>query len=285
MKQITRTKSITLRDVASLKSYYKDVAKTTPLSLEEELALGTKIQSGDLEARNKLVMANLRFVITVAKQYQGYGLTLEDLIAEGSTGLIRAAELYDPSKNMKFITYAVWWIRQSILKALSAHSSDIRLPGSQIDPISAINKAVDKYEQINHVKPSDYQISELTGIPEDKIQEFMSVNNKAASINEPIGNSDDGSTLESVIEGDCDSTDFLSEQRSIIEEINRILDKLPDKEHDILCLYYGLKGLTPMKYEEIGKLFNISSERVRQLKRLILSKCKAKYAKYFDQCL
>lgn len=272
MPRIIQPASIDAEEKDSLGIYFREVSKESLLSKDEELELARRIQDGDMTARNELVKANLRFVVTVAKQYQGRGLLLEDLIAEGNVGLLRAAESFNPNKGFHFISYAVWWIRQAILKAIYFNASDVRLPASQIEPKQKINKISAEFERINDRPPTLGELSELTGYKEKFIQGVQLSSNTCVSFDTPcLGGEDDNSTIGDLIADTTTETPDISTNKTIItEEVNRILNNLNNRDHDIICMVFGLKGCHEMTYEEVSKKFALSSERVRQIVRDLL---------------
>ena len=284
MKSIKISKSITPRDSTSLNLYLKDVSHEDMITPEEEVALAKKIKEGDLNARNKLVTANLRFVITVAKQYQGRGLLLEDLIAEGTAGLIKAAEKFDGDKGFKFISYAVWWIRQSILKAIYYTANNIRLPTSQIEPKNKLNKIVVEFEQMNGRKPSEDELSDISGFTVDFIKGVQAANNRCVSIDAPsIDDSEDCTIGDCIPNPNSDSPSDTTNNSLIRDGINSVLDDLNNRDHDIICMFYGLNGCNEMTYAEIARKFNLSAERIRQIHHSLLKSFRSTYKDKFKR--
>ena len=272
MKNITIEKSITPRDTPSLDLYLKELTKTKPLTREEEIALAEQIRQGSQEAKDKLVTSNLRFVVTVAKQYQGRGLLLEDLISEGNIGLLRAAEKFDETKGFKFISYAVWWIRQAIIRAIFKQANNVRLPTSQIEPINKLNKIASDFEQENYRKPNIEELAELSGFSEDKVSDLYTSTNFCISISTPTMDEED-CTLEDVISNpNSEPTDVSIERETLTKGIMSLLDKLNNRDHDIIMLVFGLDGVKEMGFEEIGRKFALTGERIRQIKEKILTK-------------
>lgn len=275
MKSISISKNITPRDSISLDLYLKDVSKEKLISQEREVELAQRIHAGDKEALNELITANLRFVITCAKQYQGRGLSLEDLIAEGNVGLIKAAMKFDETKGFRFISYAVWWIRQSILKAIYYTAENVRLPTSQIEPLSKINKVINSFEQTFGIKPSLSDIASATGFTEEYIRDLQSVSNKCISMDAPSIDDTEDCTIGDCIPNPNSANPAEDTDDSIrTDEIDRILSVMSNRDHDILCMVYGLKGCIEMSYEEISKKFALSAERVRQIHKQLLKTLK-----------
>ncbi len=267
MRQLKISQQITKRESKSLEKYLQDVSKEEMITAEEEVELAIKIQSGDERALNRLVRANLRFVISVAKQYQNTGLTLEDLINEGNLGLIEAAKRYDHTKGFKFISYAVWWIRQSILKAAADNSRTIRLPHNRLGEIQKISKASNEFEQKNERTPTADELSDLTEMDVSKVEMSLKMSKKQVSIDAPMSNDDDNNSLVSVLENSDtpDPTDSLL-QESLSQDLERTLSYLKGMEAEVIRLFYGLGGTSEMTLEEIGNTFGLTRERIRQIK-------------------
>ena len=277
MKSLRITQSITDRQDASLGLYFKDVSKQPRISAEEEVALAQKIKEGDESASDKLVRANLRFVISVAKQYQNKGLSLIDLVQEGNIGLIEAAKRYDESRGFKFISYAVWWIRQAIIKAISEQCRTIRVPMNQIVYMNKINKTTEKFEQENERKPSLEELEAKTGISADKITLNMSSISKTLSLDTPFKDEEVGCLLDIMPNKNSpDADDFVMEE-SISKEVESVLSNLSYREGDIIRMVFGL-GMSPMTLEEIAARFGVGAERVRQIQHEALNKIKEKYS-------
>lgn len=271
MRQLKITQSITARD-SSLNYYLREVSQERLINLDEEVRLAEKIKQGDKKALDKLVRANLRFVISVAKQYQNQGLSLPDLINEGNLGLIKAAQKFDETRGFKFISYAVWWIRQSILQALAENSRSIRLPMNQIGIINKINKTSSKFEQENERTPSTEELSKELSIPEDKISELLKASNKkAVSIDTPFTIGEDNSLIDVLPNSNSLPADCVTNDESIHIEINRALNTLQDRSREILKMYYGI-GCQELDMEEIANKFGITRERVRQIKEESIKK-------------
>jgi RNA polymerase primary sigma factor len=267
MRQLKISQQITKRESKSLEKYLQDVSKEEMINAEEEVELAIKIQTGDERALNRLVRANLRFVISVAKQYQNTGLTLEDLINEGNLGLIEAAKRYDHTKGFKFISYAVWWIRQSILKAAADNSRTIRLPHNRLGEIQKISKASNEFEQKNERTPTADELSDLTEMDVAKVEMSLKMSKKQVSIDAPMSNDDDNNSLVSVLENNDtpDPTDSLM-QESLSKDLERTLSYLKGMEAEVIRLFYGLGGSSEMTLEEIGNTFGLTRERIRQIK-------------------
>jgi RNA polymerase primary sigma factor len=267
MRQLKISQQITKRESKSLEKYLQDVSKEEMITAEEEVELAIKIQSGDERALNRLVRANLRFVISVAKQYQNTGLTLEDLINEGNLGLIEAAKRYDHTKGFKFISYAVWWIRQSILKAAADNSRTIRLPHNRLGEIQKISKASNEFEQKNERTPTAEELSDLTEMDVAKVEMSLKMSKKQVSIDAPMSNDDDNNSLVSVLENNDtpDPADNLL-QESLSQDLERTLAYLKGMEAEVIRLFYGLGGASEMTLEEIGNTFGLTRERIRQIK-------------------
>ena len=265
MKQLYIKQSITDRSDTALKSYLKDVNRYPLLSVDEEKKLGKKIKQGDKRALDKLITSNLRFVISVAKQYQGQGIDLIDLIQYGNEGLIEAAGKFDVDKGFKFISYAVWWIRQKIVLALSTASRTIRIPTSQILLISKVNKAISEFEIENERKPSNAEIAKLTGIKESKIPEILNSINQMVSVDTPIKSDEDGTLIDIIPNKNSISSDNKLMEESEKHMIDAIIKRLTPREQDIIRMYFGI-GTDPMTLDNIASKFGLTNERARQLK-------------------
>ena len=276
MRSFKISQSITDRQDASLNSYFKDVSRQPMISQEEEIELTKKIKEGNEAAVKKLVEANLRFVISVAKQYQNKGLALVDLIQEGNIGLIEAARKFDETRGFRFISYAVWWIRQAIIKALSDQCRTIRIPANQVVYMNKINKVIEQFEQQHGRKPSIGELEELTDIDHDTICLTMSAMNRSVSLESPIRD-EDANCLLDIIPNDGEvSTDAEVAKNDLSKEIERILSKLSYRDRDILRMSFGI-GMNPMTNEEIARRFGIGSERVRQIQHSAINYLRAKY--------
>jgi RNA polymerase primary sigma factor len=267
MRQLKITKSITNRESQSLDKYLQDIGKEELITAEEEVELARKIRAGDQRALEKLTRANLRFVVSVAKQYQNQGLTLPDLINEGNLGLIKAAQKFDETRGFKFISYAVWWIRQSILQALAEQARIVRLPLNQVGSLNKINKAYSRLEQEFERQPSAEELAEALEVPEDKIKESLSVSGRHVSMDAPLSTAEDGGTLMDVMANpDSPKADHALMSESLQREIERSLSTLTDKEREIIRLFFGIGMNHGLTLEEIGAKFNLTRERVRQIK-------------------
>ncbi len=265
MRQLKITKSITNRESASLDKYLQEIGREELISVEEEVELAQRIKKGDQYALEKLTRANLRFVVSVAKQYQNQGLSLPDLINEGNLGLIKAAEKFDETRGFKFISYAVWWIRQSILQALAEQSRIVRLPLNQVGSLNKINKAYSKFEQENERKPSPEELADQLDIPADKVADTMRVSGRHISVDAPFVEGEDNSLLDVLVNSDSPNADRALINESLSREIERSLATLTERESDIIKLFFGI-GCQEMTLEEIGERFGLTRERVRQIK-------------------
>jgi len=265
MRQLKITKSITNRETASLDKYLHEIGKENLITVEEEVELAQRIKKGDRAALEKLTKANLRFVVSVAKQYQNQGLTLPDLINEGNLGLIKAAEKFDETRGFKFISYAVWWIRQSILQALAEQSRIIRLPLNQVGSINRINKALSRFEQENERAASPDEIAESLDLPKDKITDTMRVSGRHISMDAPFQEGEDNSLLDVLENDDSPNADNTLISESLMKEIERSLATLTERERDTLKMFFGI-GIQEMTLEEIGDRLGLTRERVRQIK-------------------
>ena len=265
MRQLKITKSITNRESASLDKYLQEIGHEEMISIEEEVELAQRIRKGDRKALERLTKANLRFVVSVAKQYQNQGLSLADLINEGNFGLIKAAEKFDETRGFKFISYAVWWIRQSILQAIAEQSRIIRLPLNQVSSVNKINKVLNKFEQENERRPSIDEIARDTDIPEEKIIEAFKINTHHISVDAPFHDDDESSLLDVIPNEAIPSTDKSLVEESLRAEIGRVLDILEDREKKVIEAYFGINQ-REMTLEEIGSKYGLTRERVRQIK-------------------
>ncbi len=265
MRQLKITKSITNRESASLDKYLQEIGREELISVEEEVELAQRIKKGDQLALEKLTRANLRFVVSVAKQYQNQGLSLPDLINEGNLGLIKAAEKFDETRGFKFISYAVWWIRQSILQALAEQSRIVRLPLNQVGSLNKINKAYSKFEQENERKPSPDELAEKLDLPAEKVSDTLRVSGRHISVDAPFVEGEDNSLLDVLVNNDSPSADKALINESLAKEIERALATLTERESDIIKLFFGI-GCQEMTLEEIGERFGLTRERVRQIK-------------------
>ena len=273
MRQLKITKSITNRESASLDKYLQEIGREELVSPEEEVELAQRIRKGDQEALEKLTRANLRFVVSVAKQYQNQGLSLPDLINEGNLGLIKAAEKFDETRGFKFISYAVWWIRQSILKALAEQSRIVRLPLNQVGSLNKINKALGKFEQENERQPSTEELADMIDIPKDKIADTLRVSGRHVSVDAPFVEGEDNSLLDVLPNDDSPSADRGLTNESLGTEIERALQILTVREREIIKSFFGI-GCQEMTLEEIGERLDLTRERVRQIKEKAIRKLK-----------
>ena len=265
MRQLKISKSITNRESASLEKYLQEIGHQDLLTADEEVELAQQIRKGDRKALEILTKANLRFVVSVAKQYQNKGLSLPDLINEGNLGLIKAAERYDETRGFKFISYAVWWIRQSILQAIAEQSRIVRLPLNQVGSVNRIARELNKFEQENERKPSVEEMADRIDLPEEKIAEAMKINTHHVSMDAPFADGEDNSLLDFLPNTDSPSTDNVLDQESLRTEIGRVLDVLNDREQKVIKAFFGI-GMQEMTLEEIGDKYNLTRERVRQIK-------------------
>ncbi len=265
MRQLKITKSITNRESEALEKYLSEIGKEELLSADEEVELAQRIRKGDKKALEKLTKSNLRFVVSVAKQYQNQGLSLPDLINEGNVGLIKAAEKYDETRGFKFISYAVWWIRQSILQAIAEQSRIVRLPLNQLGSMNKINRMLTKFEQENERRPSVDEISEVIDIPEDKVDEAINVSGRQVSVDAPFVDGEDNSLLDVLVNNDAPMADKQLVIESLQAEIMDALKMLTIRERNIITAFYGI-GQPEMTLEEIGVKFGLTRERVRQIK-------------------
>ena len=265
MRQLKITQSITNRESQSLDKYLHEIGKVDLITAEEEVILAQKIREGDQAALERLTKTNLRFVVSVAKQYQNQGLTLGDLINEGNLGLIKAAKRFDETKGFKFISYAVWWIRQSILQAIAEQSRIVRLPLNQVGSLSKISKAFSKLEQEYEREPSPEELADTLETTVDKITDTLSNSGRHVSMDAPFVQGEENTLLD-VLENDDPNTDSNLIDESLSEEIRRSLATLTEREREIIVLFFGLSTNHPLSLEEIGEKFNLTRERVRQIK-------------------
>lgn len=268
MRQLKISKSITTRN-ETLDKYLQEISREPMITVNEEVELAQRIRQGDRTALEKLIRANLRFVVSVAKQYQNQGLGLTDLINEGNIGLIKAAEKFDETRGFKFISYAVWWIRQSILQALAEQSRNIRLPLNQVSLLNKISKESAQFEQLLERRPTSAELSELLDIPAEKIEEAFSHSGGSISMDAPFVEGEDNSLLYVLPCNDAPTTDRVLMNESLATEIDRTLSTLSDREKEILRMLFGI-GCQEMTLEEIGDHFGLTRERVRQIKEKAL---------------
>ncbi|MDR2682333.1 MAG: RNA polymerase sigma factor RpoD/SigA [Dysgonamonadaceae bacterium] len=273
MRQLKITKSITNRESASLDKYLQEIGREELITVEEEVELAQAIRRGNRAALEKLTRANLRFVVSVAKQYQNQGLSLPDLINEGNLGLIKAAEKFDETRGFKFISYAVWWIRQSILQALAEQSRIVRLPLNQVGSLNKITKAFSKFEQEHERRPSPEELANELDIPVDKISDTLKVSGRHISVDAPFVEGEDNSLLDVLVNEDAPIADRTLMNESLSKEINRALSTLSERERDIIKMFFGIER-HEMTLEEIGDEFGLTRERVRQIKEKAIRRLK-----------
>jgi RNA polymerase primary sigma factor len=271
MRQLKITKSITNRESASLDKYLQEIGREDLISVEEEVELAGRIRNGDRAALEKLTRSNLRFVVSVAKQYQNQGLSLPDLINEGNLGLIKAAEKFDETRGFKFISYAVWWIRQSILQALAEQSRIVRLPLNQVGSMNKINKAYQRFEQEYERKPSAEELADMLDIPVEKIAETLKMSGRHVSVDAPFVEGEDNSLIDVMVNEDSPNADRGLINESLSTEISRALATLTPREADILRKFFGI-GTPEKTLEEIGDELHLTRERVRQIKEKAIRK-------------
>ena len=273
MRQLKITKAITNRENASLDKYLQEIGHEELISAEEEVELARRIKTGDRKALEKLTKANLRFVVSVAKQYQNQGLSLPDLINEGNIGLLKAAEKFDETRGFKFISYAVWWIRQSILQAIAEQGRVVRLPLNQVGSVNRINKVLSKFEQENERRPSVDEIADKTDLPHEKIEDVLKVNTRQVSVDAPMADGD-GTSMIDFMQSDSDSsTDEELRKESLRAEIASALSVLNDRERNVIEAFYGINQ-PECTMEEIGKKYGLTRERVRQIREKAIRRLK-----------
>lgn len=269
MRQLKISKSITNRESESLDKYLQEIGREQLITADEEVELARRIKQGDRRALEKLTRANLRFVVSVAKQYQNQGMSLPDLINEGNIGLIKAAEKFDETRGFKFISYAVWWIRQSILQALAEQSRIVHLPLNQVGLINKIGKAYSKFEQENERKPSPPELAAMLDIPVEKVTEALKQNGRHLSVDAPFAEGEENSLLDVLSDDSSPVTDHALLGESLATDINRALSRLSEREQEVVKLFFGV-GCREMTLEEIGDKFGLTRERVRQIKEKAL---------------
>ena len=274
MRQLKITKQVTNRETASLDKYLQEIGKVDLIPADEEVELAQKIKAGDQRALEKLTKANLRFVVSVAKQYQNQGLTLPDLINEGNLGLIKAAQRFDETRGFKFISYAVWWIRQSILQALAEQSRIVRLPLNKIGSINKINKMYALLEQSNERPPTAEEIAKELDMTVNDVRESMKNSGRHLSMDAPLVEGEDSNLYDVLRSGESPNPDRNLIQESLRTEIERSLETLTPREADVVRLYFGLGDQHPMTLEEIGETFDLTRERVRQIKEKAIRRLK-----------
>ena len=280
MRQLKITNRITSRESVALDKYLTDIGKISLLTPEEEAELAGKIRQGDQDALERLTKANLRFVVSVAKQYQNHGLSLSDLINEGNVGLMKAAKRFDETKGFKFISYAVWWIRQSILQAIVEYSRIVRLPLNKVGSYNKVNEAYVKFVQQHEREPSHEELAEILGIKVKEVATMLKGNSRHMSMDAPLSGDDGNSTMLDVIsnEGDMSPDGVLMDQ-SLKQEIQQGLSILAPRELEVLSAYYGLNGHKSLTLEEIGELYGLTRERVRQIKERAIRRLRKSYNK------
>ena len=266
MRQLKISKSITTREAPSLEKYFSDISKVDMVTAEEEATLAQRIRRGDQSAVERLTKANLRFVVSVAKQYQFQGLSLSDLINEGNMGLIRAAKKFDETKGFRFISYAVWWIRQSIMQALADQSRIVRIPLNKVGLTSKVSKAAQQLEQNFEREPTAEEISEYLDLDLDEVSSTMSFNSRHVSIDSPIGEDGDGTMIDIMENENVEAVDGESQKESMMYEIELALNSLPPKQQKVLKSLYGIGMDRPLGMEDIGEEMGLTRERVRQIR-------------------
>jgi RNA polymerase primary sigma factor len=274
MRQLKITHSITNRDIKSLDKYLQDICSEELLTPEEEVQLAQRIKNGDQAALDKLTRANLRFVVSVAKQYQNQGLSLPDLINEGNVGLIKAAKRFDETRGFKFISYAVWWIRQSILQAIAENSRIVRLPANQLGALNKLKKEMSKLEQELERPPSEEELAERVDLPEDKIKSILGISGRHISIDAPLVADEDTNFVDVLPNEDTPPTDDALMKESLSLEIERSLATLTEYEREVIKMYFGIGMPHPLSLDEIAMKFNLTRERVRQIKEKGLKRLK-----------
>jgi RNA polymerase primary sigma factor len=273
MRQLKITKSITNRESQSLEKYLQEIGKVDLISPEEEVQLAVKIKLGDQKALDRLTKANLRFVVSVAKQYQNQGLTLPDLINEGNLGLIKAAQRFDETRGFKFISYAVWWIRQSILQALAEQSRIVRLPLNKVGLTNRISKAYQQLEQEFERDPTAEELAELLDIGVEEISATLGMANRHLSMDSPLSDGEENTLIDVLVNPNATRTDErLEHHESLRLEIDRSLKTLTERQKDVLCFFYGIGVDHPLSLEDIGERYNLTRERVRQIKDKAINK-------------
>ncbi len=278
MRQLKIAPSITKRDGEILDKYLQEIGREEMLTPDQEVELARRIHEGDRKALDRLVRSNLRFVVSVAKQYQNQGMSLPDLINEGNLGLIKAAEKFDETRGFKFISYAVWWIRQSILQAMSEHSRIVRLPLNHVGAINKIHKAMAAFEQENQRRASPEEIAEMLDIPVEKVRESMRVSGRSVSVDTPFQDGEDGTMLDVMANEDDPGTDSGLNLESLSADIHRALAQLPEREREVLQALFGI-GTRELSLEEIGDKYGLTRERVRQIKEKALRHIKLEHSR------
>ncbi len=265
MRQLKLSPSITVRDSQAVGTYLREIDRYPLLSPDEETELARRIHKGDSKARDRMVNANLRFVVSVAKQYSAHGMELMDLISEGNLGLLKAAERYDETRGFKFISYAVWWVRQSIMQAIADNGRMVRMPLNKLGEQHRIYQYIAEYEQRHEHTPSTEQIAEGLGLPAERVTHIMGVSSRHASIDSPLGGSEDSTLVDLLPNHDTPATDKGMDDESLREELGRMLDRLPEREGEILRLSFGI-GCAALSLDEISARIGLTRERVRQIR-------------------
>lgn len=284
MRQLKINPSITTRDSKALDRYLQEIGREDLISVQDEVDLARRIREGDQKALDKLVRANLRFVVSVAKQYQNQGLSLPDLINEGNLGLIRAAQRFDETRGFKFISYAVWWVRQSILQALAEQSRIVRLPLNRVGSLNKINKERSKFEQKFERIPSAEELAERLDIPADQVADTMKVSGRHISVDAPFADGDENSLLDVLINDDTPTPDRVLNQESLSKEVDRALQQLDERERNIVKMFFGIGG-QEMTLEEIGAKYDLTRERVRQIKEKAIRRLKSQKSRLLKSYL
>lgn len=284
MRQLKINPSITTRDSKALDRYLQEIGREDLISVQDEADLARRIREGDQKALDKLVRANLRFVVSVAKQYQNQGLSLPDLINEGNLGLIRAAQRFDETRGFKFISYAVWWVRQSILQALAEQSRIVRLPLNRVGSLNKINKERSKFEQEFERIPSAEELAERLDIPADQVADTMKVSGRHISVDAPFADGDENSLLDVLINDDTPTPDRVLNQESLSKEVDRALQQLDERERNIVKMFFGIGG-QEMTLEEIGAKYDLTRERVRQIKEKAIRRLKSQKSRLLKSYL
>lgn len=284
MRQLKINPSITTRDSKALDRYLQEIGREELISVQEEVELAQRIKQGDRKALDKLVRANLRFVVSVAKQYQNQGLSLPDLINEGNLGLIRAARKFDETRGFKFISYAVWWIRQSILQALAEQSRIVRLPLNQVGSLNKINKEQSRFEQEHERRPSAEELADRLDLPAEKVSDTMKVSGRHVSVDAPFSDGDENSLLDVLTNDDTPNPDTKLNQESLAKEVDRALQQLDERERTIVQMFFGI-GSQEMTLEEIGTKFDLTRERVRQIKEKAIRRLKGQKSRLLKSYL
>ena len=273
MRQLKITKSITNRESQSLEKYLQEIGKVELISPEEEVKLARQIRQGDQQALDRLTKANLRFVVSVAKQYQNQGLSLPDLINEGNLGLIKAAQRFDETRGFKFISYAVWWIRQSILQSLAEQARIVRLPLNKVGLTNRVQKAYSQLEQEFEREPSAEELAEVLQMDLDEVSATLSISTRHVSMDTPLSEGEEGTLLDVLENTNAERTDAeLDHKESLTMEINRSMKALTERQKEVICYFFGIGVDHPMSLEDIGERFNLTRERVRQIKDKAITK-------------